>query len=834
VNKRFKQSYYQCFLLAICLIVFAGSNAFAEPIQAVPVQAMPLQSIPITPELQQKIQQKMAPTQIQSVTPPESQKEHKEKKNDNATAIKSAPSNKSLSSIEQYISGKISPNVSTNIRQFGYDLFAKPSSTFAPSGKVPVGPNYVIGPGDEIRVIVWGKVTGKWNVIVNRDGNIALPKVGIIGVTGLTFKEIKSLLYRELSQYYSGFEMDVSMGRLRSIQVYVVGNARRPGAYTISSLSTLVNALFAAGGPAKTGTMRDIQVKRNGKTIVHFDVYDFLLKGDKTKDIRLMPEDVIFIPHIKSIVGMAGNVKKPAIYELSGSTKITDLIEMAGGVTASGFLQRIQLERVYENEVKIVIDTNLKEIDEKTNLVLHDGDTIKVFPISQVVVNSIVLKGNVLRPGQYQWRKGIRVSDIIKDTEKDILPETFFDHALIERYMPPDYHKEIISFNLGKALFKKDPREDKVLEPYDTLIIYSIWDFRERPRVRISGAVNKPGEFELKTNMTLSDLVNLAGGLKRYAFLEQAELTRVHITDQGPKTEKIKINLDKALVDKSKSNLKLEQDDYLFVRAVPEWRLYRVVKIDGEVKFPGAYTIEKDEPLSSLIKRAGGFTEDAYLEGSVFIRESIRKQQQKTINEMVDRLERELMGERAAKASTALTPDDAKIQTLETEQKRKFVESLRAVKAKGRLVIKLLPLAKLKGTPSDIQLEEGDSIHIAKDPMIVNVAGSVFNQNAFVYDRGNSISDYIKMAGGYTDNADKKKVYILKADGSAVKPGKGLLGIRWNSSKHKWNTGNSNLESGDIIIVPEKLERVAWLKQVKDITQILFQLAVSAAVVITF
>jgi len=834
VIKQYGQNCYKQLFLIVCFILFAGGIATAEPIQALPVQAAPVQTIPLTPELQQKIRQELAPTDLTPNAPAETQKEQTKEKKVQKSSIRRPSSNGGLSVIEKYFAGKISTEVSTDLRQFGYDLFIKTPTTFAPVEKVPVGPDYVIGPGDELRVTVWGKVTGKWNLVVDRDGNVALPKVGVIGVTGLTFREVKSLLKRELSQYYSGFEMDVSMGRLRTIQVYVVGNARRPGAYTISSLSTLINALFAAGGPAKSGTMRDIQVKRNGKTVTHFDLYDFLLKGDRTKDIRLMPEDVIFIPHIKSIVGIAGNVRNPAIYELSGETKITDLIEMAGGITASGFLQRIQLERVYDNEVKIVIDTNLKEIDEKTNLTLDDGDTLKIFPISQVVINSVTLKGNVLRPGQYQWHEGMRVSDIIKDAEKDLLTETFFDHALIERYMPPDYHKEIISFDLGKAIFKKDPKEDKLLQPYDTLIIYSQWDFRERPMVRISGAVNKPGEFELKANMTVADMVNLAGGPKRYAFLKEAELTRVHITNDGPKTEKIKINLEDALAGKRGSNLKLEQDDYLFVRTVPEWRLYRVVTIDGEVRFPGTYTIEKDETLSSLIERAGGFTKDAYLKGSVFTRDSVREQQQKTIDDMVDRLERELLGERAAKSSTALTGEDAKIQTLETEQKRKFLESLRAVKAKGRLVVRMLPLEQLKGSHYDIRLEEGDSIHIARDPMVVHVAGSVFNQNAFVYDESRNVSDYIKLAGGFTDNADKKKVYILKADGSAVRPGKGVLGIRWNRSRHKWDSGRGSLEPGDVIVVPEKLERIAWLKNTKDITQILFQIAVAAAVVMTF
>lgn len=725
MNRCSEQSYYKHLFLAICLLIFAGSNAWAEPIQPLPVQSIPIQANPLPTNIQQKTQLPSVP----SVT-------HREQKKVLTPAIKDHPSEAGRSSIEQYVSGKIPQKVSTNLKQFGYDLFKRPSSTFAPVEKVPVGPNYVIGPGDEVRITVWGKVTGKWNVVVNRDGNIALPKIGIIGVTGLTFKEIKTLLYRELSQYYSGFEMDVSMGRLRTIQVYVVGNARSSGAYTISSLSTLVNALFAAGGPAKTGTMRDIQVKRNGKTIMHFDVYDFLLKGDKTKDIRLMPEDVIFIPPVGEHASIAGSVTTPAIYEIKGEMSVADLIEIAGGLSDFAFNGRLQVERIAENSRQIVFESDLSHV---ATIKLNGGDVVKIFPV-----------------------------------------------------------------------------------------------FEDRRTVRVAGAVNSEGEYGFSPGMTVRDLVSLGGGLRYYAFDEVAELTRVLVTNKGPVTKKIIVNLREALQGKTASNLPLMHNDYLFIRAVPEWKLYRVVNIDGEVKFPGAYTIGKDEPLSSLIERAGGFTEDAYLEGSVFIRESIRKQQQKTINEMVDRLERELMGERAAKSSTALTPDDAKIQSLETEQKRKFVESLRAVKAKGRLVIKLLPLDKLKGTSYDIQLEEGDTLHIAKDPMIVNVAGSVFNQSAFVYDRGNSISDYIKMAGGYTDNADKKKVYILKADGSAVKPGKGLLGIRWNSNKHKWNTGNSNLESGDIIIVPEKLERVAWLKQVKDVTQILFQIAVSAAVVLTF
>ena len=230
------------------------------------------------------------------------------------------PEIEGLSEIEQFVSGRLPSTVSTSIRQFGYDLFKQPPSTFAPVDKVPVGPEYVIGPGDEIRVTVWGKIDGQWSLVVDRDGNITIPKIGVLGVTGLTFKELKELLHMEFSKYYKGFEMNVSMGALRTIRVYVVGYAQRPGAYTVSSLSTLVNALFEAGGPSKIGTMRRIEVKRNGRKVVEFEMYDLHLKGDKTKDIRLMPEDVIFIPPAGPLVGIGGSVKNPAIYELNGET----------------------------------------------------------------------------------------------------------------------------------------------------------------------------------------------------------------------------------------------------------------------------------------------------------------------------------------------------------------------------------------------------------------------------------------------------------------------------------------------------------------------------------
>jgi len=627
------------------------------------------------------------------------------------------PSVESVSEFEGFLKGSLPQDVSFNIKQFGYDLFRQPPSTFAPVDRVPVGPDYVIGPGDEIRLIVWGKIEGQWVLVVDRDGNIVIPKVGTIGVTGLTFKEIKDVLQRELSKYYTGFEMSLSMGQLRTIKVYVVGYAERPGAYTISSLSTLINALFEAGGPSKTGSMRDIQVKRNGKTIIYFDIYDLLLNGDKTNDIRLMPEDVIYIPPVGPLAAISGSVKRPAIYELKEEKTISDLVKMAGGLSDIAFKGRVQIERVVDNSRQIVFETDL---DNAQNYELRSGDLIKVFQV-----------------------------------------------------------------------------------------------FLDKRFVRIFEAVQRPGDYGFKDGITVKDIINLAGGLKYYAYLKEAEITRVTPTLEGPKTEKIIFSPEKALEGDPEHNIKLNEDDYIFIRTVPEWGLYKTVTISGEVRFPGTYTIKKGERLSSLIKRAGDFTDKALLKGMEFRRIQVRDLQQKMLDEMIDRLERELLSGQSAQSSTATTPEESKIIQLETEQKRAFLSRLRQAKAIGRIALEIKPSGEIEGTPSDLELEDGDSVYVPKDPQTIQVVGSVYTQNAFVYKEGMDYNYYISLAGGYTENADKGNTYILRTDGTAQKA-----------------KSVDKIKSGDTIVVPEKLERIAWVRNIKDITQILYQIAVTAGVLI--
>lgn len=628
-------------------------------------------------------------------------------------------------------------SIATDIRQFGYELFRRTPATFASGEQAPVGPDYIIGPDDEVKITVWGKIEGQWSLVVDRDGKISLPRIGSIGVTGLTFKELKEVLHKEFSKYFAGFEMNVSMGALRTIRVYVVGNAEVPGAYNISSLSTLVTALFESGGPSKVGTMRDIQVKRNSKTIVNFDVYDFLLKGDKSKDIRLMPEDVIFISHVGPLAGIAGNVRRPAIYELKGETTVLDLIETAGGLNDIAFKGRTQIERVVDNARKTVFESDFSEA---AGMKVQAGDLVKVYQIVQ----------------------------------------------------------------------------DKRI-------------------IKISGAVQREGEFGFKAGMRIKDLISMAGGLKYFAYNKEAELTRVHVTDKGPRTEKIIVNLEKALAGDAEGNLLLKEDDYLFVRRVPEWQLYRTVAITGEVKFPGVYTISKGEKLSSLIERAGGYTDAAYMRGSVFTRERVRDMQQKSINEMATRLERELIVQGSVQTSAVSSPEELEAQKTQAMQKQQFIESLKKLKATGRMAIKLAHQRLLKGSEYDIELEDGDNLIVPMKNSVVNVVGAVMSQGSFIYSEKMDYMNYVEMTGGYSRYADVDNVYTYKADGSAKKLTRGLFG--WNAFQSRWEVSafgedTREIEPGDTIIVPEKLERIAWLREIKDISQIIMNVAVTSGVVL--
>ena len=609
---------------------------------------------------------------------------------------------------------------------------------------VPVGPDYVVGPGDTVHIVIWGNVQGEYRLTVDRHGQISIPQIGIVHVSGLTFKQLRQVLDREFERQYTNFQMNVTLDNLRTIRVYVVGWARAPGSYEISSLSTLVNALFAAGGPSGAGSMRDIQVRRGGRVIVHFDMYDFLIRGDKTKDIRLMAEDVIFIPLAGERAGVGGPLKAPAIYELKQERTLSELIQLAGGLAATAFKSRVQILRVQDRREMVLFEDDLEKVltGRGPDLPLVDGDLVRIFPVSGVVA--------------------------------------------------------------------------KV--------------------VRIGGAVSNPGEFGLRESMRIKDLLHFAGGPLYMANLDQAELTRVYVTPQGPETRRININLRKALAGNSRENILLKHDDYLFVRTVPEWDLYKFVELKGQVKFPGRYTITVGETLSSVLRRAGGFTDKAYPKGAFFTRQAVKATQQEHLNKAIDRIEAEMLAIASEATQTELSAEEAKRQSEYVRHQRQLLAKLREIQALGRIVVRLDDPERMRGTPQDIELQEGDSLYIPQIQQSVNVLGAVYNPTAVIYSPHRTVKEYITMAGGPTDIADTGSVYVIKVNGSAVsRHAVKWFGSSWDGTDYTFHIGglsSMRLDPGDSIIVPEKLERIAWLREIKDIASILGQIALMAGVAV--
>ncbi|MBI5188640.1 MAG: SLBB domain-containing protein [Nitrospirae bacterium] len=760
------------------------------------------------------------------------------------------------SPMERYVRGQMTTDISLNISQFGYDLFSQPPTTFAPVDAASVGPDYVIGPGDEIKITLWGMIEGNYLLVVDRDGNIVIPKVGVLTVVGMNLGQLKSFIQQEISKYYKDFNINITLGSLRGIRVFVVGNAMRPGSYVVSSLSTLVNALFASGGPSKTGSMRNVELKREGKTIVTFDMYDFILKGDKTRDVRLLPGDVIFIPPIGQIAAIAGSVKVPAIYELKGKTQVSELIGMAGGLLPIAFSGRVQVERIEENERHIVFENDLSKVlkDPLRDFILKDGDIVKVYPV-----------GDIGEVSSYEINKEIFLSEFIQDKVRPWEIVRLTVERCIERRartilgserIPLERQREEkIEERREEIIERKEEIKEEEVEKCKTIFesdrirpgrlelqylqlrkgdVVRIIKLKEYKFVSVEGAVIKGGDYGLTEGMTIKDIVSLAGGLEPYANIENTELTRISITQAGPKTERVNINLKKAIEGDPHENLILKSMDFLLVKNIPEWELNKRVLIKGEVRFPGTYVIKKGERLADLIERAGGYTEKAYLRGAVFTRERVRLLQQKSFDEMVSRLEREIFRKAAAEAAVALSPEEATIKRLESEQREKLIQRLKTLKATGRMSVRLSHMRLLRGSEFDIELEEGDALEIPTMNSVVNVTGEVLSPGSFVYREDLDYKGYIQMAGDYSTYADTSNVYALKVDGTARKLSRGFLS--WNPFKSRWEISAfgeeiKEIEPGDTIVVPEKLERIAWLREIKDITQILFQIAVTTGVV---
>ncbi|MBN2021081.1 MAG: SLBB domain-containing protein [Sedimentisphaerales bacterium] len=842
-----------------------------------------------------------------------------------------------MSPIEQLLAGELAGEVSGNLTQFGYDVFQRQVSTFAPVQNVPVAADYVVGPGDAFTVTLWGRANAQYIVEIDRNGQIVLPEVGVINVSGMKLAQMENYIQDQISRKETDFKMAVTMGRLRTIKVFVVGEAQTPGSYTISSLSTVINALFAAGGPSKNGSMRDIRLMRGNQKAIHIDLYDFLLGGDKSNDIRLADGDTIFIPIIGPVVGVAGNVKRPAIYEMAKPMILSEAIDLAGGVNYAGWLQQVQVERVENHKRRIVADFNVAEqsnmAHQESAVAIQDGDLIKIFAVSPFEQNVVRLVGHVGRPGKYELKPGMWLRDILKSYDT-LQPQPDLEYGEIERLVEPDFHPIVIPFNVGKLLdgdesenielarfdtirvFRWDervkrsvsvsglvfrpgdyrlipgmkvsdlidaaggfmrkaylrraevsrrhisqsgidteesgvqteeiaidlekalagvPEHDIALQDGDSLLVRPI-DERIKRSVSVSGLVFEPGKYPLTMDMKVSDLIDAAGGLMKNAYLRTAEITRRHISQSGMQTEKININLEKALAKDTSQDIELQDYDYLVVRAIPELEFDRAATISGQVRFPGVYPVTKGESLSSLIERAGGFTDKAYLRGAVFTRESAKAIQKQRLDELINELEESVLTTAEKETDASLDEETNQAQAATMRAKRELLVKLRNAKIDGRVVVKLAAAEKFKGSKYDLELEKGDSLLVPEMPGIINIVGDVYNPTSLLYEKDKTVAYYLQRVGGPTRDADSKHISVIKADGSVVSIAqKNPDSVYWDSESHQWNFGgfmSIRLNPGDTIVVPRKMDQFLWLKTTKDLTQILFQAALTAGVII--
>lgn len=596
------------------------------------------------------------------------------------------------------------------LRQFGYDMFGPNVSTFAPVDDVPVGPDYVLGPGDDVTIHVWGAVDSTVVRTVDRNGRIVLPKVGDLRVWGLTFSEADRLIREQLARYFRGFNTSVTMGRLRTIRVHVVGEVCQPGVYTLSSLATLTNALYTAGGPTKLGSLREVRLLRNHHTVGTLDLYDFLLRGDRTRDFRLESGDTIFVPTIGDVVAITGEVKRPAIYELAGQVRVADLIALGGGITPSAYLKRVQIVRAQPSAERVTLDVDLARYfsggDPSANPVLNAGDLVLIHPSDPRIYNVVRILGAVKYPGVYELRPMTRISEVL--SPERLLPEAHTEQVEVAR-RAPDLNVEILRVNLRAAL-AGDRQADLVLKPLD--------------------------EITVRTAL----------------------------------------------------------------------RPARTVQLNGEVARPGAYVIEEGERLSSVIERAGGFTERAYLRGAIFTRAALRTQEQERLDEFVKLQEQRLLASAGQEVVSGLEKQEQAVSAGTLQARRELLKALAGRVAVGRMVVKVDTPGRLRGTQNDVVLLDGDTLTVPQPPASVLVLGAVRNPTSVLYQPGADLQYYLDRVGGLSKEADNREVHIVRADGSAI------------SSFTKVR----DLEPGDTIIVPPREEvKVRLLPTFRDAVQIL-------------
>jgi protein involved in polysaccharide export with SLBB domain len=721
------------------------------------------------------------------------------------------------------------------IKPFGYDLFASDPSTFAPGNEVPIPSDYRIGPGDLLEIQLFGQQNESYSLGISSDGLIRFPGIGPINAfeNGTTFLELKNHLKLKIrEQLGEGVQSSISLGAFRSIRVFLLGEVRRQGGYTVSALSTMLNALLTGGGIKETGSLRKVELKREGKIFKTIDLYDLMLKGDIDGDSLLQPNDVIFVPMVENQITVSGSVRRPAKYEILGGETLQNVISLAGGSTNRAYLENIRLERLgsdYRPRVK-----NLK-LPEDLSFPVQTGDLISIESVGVRVTNSVSLIGNVERPGEYEWKKGVRIRDFIEEKE-DLLPKTDLNYGIIRR-KNEDGTVTVLSFSPSNALRNATSPDNLILQeqdalyffpldkPRDSMIEVIISDLNQQKKpgsspkvVKISGLVRYPGDYPLTDKMDLEDLLRASGGLIDASYTLSAELTRVSDSN-GTNLVVSHIQITEIGKNKKESiqQFFLEPNDHLVVRKIPHWSESRTILLEGEFKFPGEYRLSRGETIAGIVERAGGISEDGFLDGAIFTREHIRLKETKQRNEFINRLENLLAYENLEKGTES---DSTSEQSLALLARLKSFDSI------GRLVVDL----NEQLTPSSnnkIIVMDGDRLLVPKKPQEITVGGEVNFPTSHLYKKSQSVLDWIEYSGGFTSRSDKDRIAIIKTNGMVI-----------SGSSNKWFSSRNakmSVDSGDMIIVPVKIELPnKFLENLAFSTQIIYQIALAAAAVNSF
>jgi len=751
----------------------------------------------------------------------------------------------------------VADSVGRTLPLFGQSLFAHPPSTFSPVDWMQVPNDYVIGPGDELQINLWGQVEASLRVIVDRSGQIYIPQVGEISVAGSHYGDLEQHLKSEISKIFKNFNVTANMGRLHSIQIVVTGNARYPGTYTISSLSTLVNAIFASGGPAPQGSLRHIQVRRDGATITDFDFYDLLIKGDKSKDVRLQPGDVLYIPHVGQLVAISGSVNTPAIYEVKENSTLNDLIEIAGDLSTVADTTKITIDRVVDHQARKTLEFPYDE--QSRALPIKDGDIVRVFSIVPRFEDTVTLRGNVSNPGRYPWKPGMRVRDLIPDAQALLTRHYWRNRAAIvngrateypiapepsQNYRPSFNQQQTNGTTNGtrpdstgtagnvpsNQSYNPQENQPNITNPENQAGAVYAQNPQNAAGGTSSNSTNRMTTEPRIQNSTVNPnpniVKNVAEDLRTYApeiNWDYAIIQRVNPVDLSSKL--IWMSPRRAILEHDdESNLELQAGDIVTIFSqrdisVPQTERSQYVIIEGEVVRAGVYKLEINETLRSVLRRAGGLTTNAYVYGSQLTRETARVDQQKSLDELANTMEVQIR-QTAVSAAASSNPGDLP-QMLAAQQA--IITQLRNTRASGRVALPVKPKDKSLNDFPDMVLEDSDRLTIPHTPSTVSVVGDVYNPGSFIFEARNTVHAYLEIAGKGKPQSDLHHAFVLRANGIVVAANNvnGIFtGTRFDRIR---------MYPGDEIVVPYKLPTGAFVRGLRDWTQISSQLALTVA-----